>query len=293
MRMKAKEGVIKRYMEKEPSVALAFIFGSYASGYAHKESDFDVAVYLKDYPCSLLSSQVVRYEEGIMEQEEDVWFEVSQIVHKEVHLVCLNIAPASLIFNVLRNGIPLVIKDKGLYLDLYLKASNEAEDFLGFCEDFYRIKQRSKSLTAEDKDKLLLRVDFLGDQVKELERFRNLTQQEYQNDKDKRRIIERWTENINNALIDIAKIILASEHREMPRSYEETLLKFGILIGFSEETARKFSKFANLRNILAHEYLDILYSKIQNFIKEFAPLHENIKVFLDKTLRKKDNANGL
>jgi len=51
-----KEDALKECFERNPKVTLAFIFGSYVSGYAHKESDFDVAVYLKEYPCSLLSS---------------------------------------------------------------------------------------------------------------------------------------------------------------------------------------------------------------------------------------------
>ncbi len=281
-----KENALKECLERNPKVALAFIFGSYASGFAHKESDFDVAVYLRDYPCSLLSSQVIRYEEGIMQEEDEIWFEISQLVHKEVNIVCLNIAPANLICSVITTGIPLVIKDKGLYWELYLRASAEAEDFLGFCEDFYRIKQRAKSLTKEDKNRLLLKVDFLDDQVNEIERFRSLTKQEYVEDRDKRRIIERWAENTINALIDTAKIILASEHKSMPKSYEDTLLHFGLLVGLSEEKSRKFSKFANLRNILAHEYLDILYQRIQDFIKGFTPLYDKIKNFLNEYLEK-------
>ncbi|MFH1562933.1 MAG: HepT-like ribonuclease domain-containing protein [Nitrospirota bacterium] len=286
-----KENALKECFERNPKVALAFIFGSYATGFAHKESDFDVAVYLKEYPCSLLSSEVIYYEKGIMQEEDEIFIEVSHIVPKEVNVVCLNIAPASLISNVFRTGIPLVIKDRKLYLELYLRASSEAEDFLRFCEDFYRIKQKAKSLNEEAKNKLLLRVDFLGDQVKEFERFRSLTQQEYQENIDKRRIIERWTENTINAMIDIAKIVLASEHRPMPGSYEDTLFHFGFLVGLSEEESKRFSKFANLRNILAHEYMDILYQKIQGFVKGFAPLYEKINGFLDGYLEIKELSN--
>jgi len=223
---------------------------------------------------------VIYYEKGIMQEEDEIRSEVTHIVHKEVDLVSLNIAPASLISNVFRIGVPLVIKDKGLYWELYLRASNEAEDFSRFCEDFYKIKQRANSLSKEAREKLMVRIDFFTDRVKEIDRFRKFTWQEYQEDIDKRRIIERWVENTINALIDITKIVLASEGREMPRSYEESLLHFGILADLSEEEARKFSKFANLRNILAHEY----HQKIQDFIKEWTALEEKIKGFLDKYL---------
>lgn len=281
-----RESALRKWFEGNPKVALAFIFGSYATGFAHKESDFDVAVYLKEYPCSLLSSEVIYYEKGIMQEEDEIFIEVSHIVPKEVNVVCLNIAPANLISNVFRTGIPLVIKDKGLYWELYLRASAEAEDFLGFCEGFYRIKQGASSLSKEAREKLLIRIDFLIDRVKEIDRFRKFTWQEYQEDIDKRRIIERWAENTMNAMIDIAKIVLASESRPMPKSYEDALLYFGMLAGLSEEEFRKFSKFASLRNILAHEYLDMLYQRIQNFIKEFTLVYEKIKGFFDKYLNK-------
>jgi uncharacterized protein YutE (UPF0331/DUF86 family)/predicted nucleotidyltransferase len=276
-----KENALKECFERNPKVTLAFIFGSYATGFAHKESDFDVAVYLREYPCSLLTSQVIYYEKGIMQEEDEIRSEVIHIVQREVDLVSLNIAPASLISNVLRTGIPLVIKDTGLYWELYLRASNEAEDFSEFCEDFYKISKSAESLMPDAKNKLLEKLQFLNTELKEIEGFKRLTLEEYEEDKAKRRNIERWAENTINAIIDISKIVLASEHRGMPRSYEESLLRFGILADLSEEEARRFSKFANLRNILAHEYLDILYQKIQDFIEGFTPLYEKIKGFLD------------
>ena len=100
-----------------------------------------------------------------------------------------------------------------------------------------------------------------------------VTFDDYREDKMKRRGIERWAENILNATIDIAKITLASEKKLMPRTYEEALLNFGSLSGLSEEEARRISKFANLRNILAHKYLEILYVRLEKFIQEALPLY--------------------
>jgi len=55
------------------------------------------------------------------------------------------------------------------------------------------------------------------------------------------------------------------------------------LIGF-EEASKKFSKFANLRNILAHEYLDVLFEKIKEFIDEAEPLYKKLIDFVNKLL---------
>ncbi|MEW6684876.1 MAG: HepT-like ribonuclease domain-containing protein [Candidatus Edwardsbacteria bacterium] len=272
--------LLKDYFSKRPDVLMAFIFGSYAKGHQMQESDFDVAVYLRGRRRSIEGD-----EEIDDEKESEIWFDVVNIVKKDVDLICLNNAPASLVSQVIKTAIPLIIKDKKLYWEIYLKASLETEDFLKFAVDFWKIKKRAKSLTKEEKSRLLVRIDFWEGQIEELFRFRNLTFKEYQEDIDKRRIIERWAENIINATIDIAKIILASEKKSMPRTYEEALQNFGIFAGLTEKEAKRLSRFANLRNILAHEYLDILYHKIQNFIKEIPTLYKKISNFLEKYLK--------
>ncbi len=264
---------LRDYFAKRDDVLMAFVFGSYASGKETPESDFDVAIYLKQEK----------------KETDKIWLEVTDIVQKEVDLVCLNDAPASLISNVIKTGKFLAIKDQKLYLDTYLRASLEAEDFLGFAEDFWEIYKRAKSLLPEQKVRLLERLQFLENELKEIEEFRQLTFKQYQDDKTKRRNIERWAENIINASIDTAKIILASEKKTMPKSYEEALCNFGIFAGLTEKNSKKLSKSANLRNILAHEYLDILYEKIQDFIREFPPLHKKIAAFLERYLSKPDS----
>lgn len=261
--------LLKEYFRKNKDILLAFLFGSFAKGLVTKESDFDIAVYLRD-----------------PKKEDEIWLEVSKIIQKEVDLVCLNEAPASLVSNVFKTGIPLAIKDRKLYWELYLQKSSEAEDFLYFLRDFWRIKQKAKSLNREEQGRLLIRVDYLKEELKELDRFKSLSWENYLKDRDKRKLIERWTENILNATIDIAKMILASEKKAMPKSYEEALFDFAIFIGFDLQGAEKFAKFANLRNLLAHEYLDILYQKIQFFLKEAPDFYQKILSFLDSYLEK-------
>ena len=268
--------ILKKYFEKESAVLLAFVFGSFAKGLETKESDFDIGVYFKNY------------KPGVTQKEENkIWFEVTRLVKKSVDLISLNEAPATLISSIFKTGIPLTIKDKKLYWELYLQANSEAEDFLYFLEDFRKIKEKAKSLKKEEKERLLIRIDYLKDELKELDRFRVLSWKEYLENRDKRKLIERWTENILNAVIDIAKIILASEKKEMPRSYEEALFNFALFVNLNVNEAKKFSKLANLRNILAHQYLNILYKRIQNFIKEFPPLYKKISKFLDQYLKEK------
>ena len=270
--IKDKIKLVRNYFRQKPEVLMSFIFGSYAAGRETSGSDFDIAVYFRD-------SEKTDYS-----NEDQIRLEVTEILHQDIDLVCLNGAPASLVSDVIKTGIPLFIRDRKLYWTLYLKVSLEAEDFLGFARDYMKIYQNAKSLVPEQKTRLLARLQFLEDEFREIGEFEKLTFKEYQDDKIQRRNIERWTENIINASIDIAKIILASEKKKMPGSYEEALRDFAMSAGLADDEARKFAAFAGIRNILAHEYLEILYGRIQNFIKESPLLYKKILHFLDNYL---------
>lgn len=262
---------LKEYFKRQDDVLMAFVFGSYARGREMAESDFDIAIYLKgrDYD---------------IKKSDEIWSDVTELLKKDVDLVCLNYAPATLVSNVMKTGIPLTIKNKRLYWEVYLRNTSEAEDFLRFLEDFWRIKQRAKSLSDEDKPRLLVRIDFLKTQMEEFGRFQDLTFDEYQRDIDKKRIVERWAENIINATIDITKIILASEKKLMPKTYEEAMRDFGILSGLTGDESRRFARLAHLRNILAHEYLEVLYESLRDFIKNSPLLYKKVFAFLERYL---------
>ena len=83
-----------------------------------------------------------------------------------------------------------------------------------------------------------------------------------------------------NAAIDIAKIILASEKKPAPQTYEEALSNFATLAGLNAVHVEQLSGLARLRNMLAHEYLDILYGRIRNFIEVFPELYTKLSRFL-------------
>jgi uncharacterized protein YutE (UPF0331/DUF86 family)/predicted nucleotidyltransferase len=237
---------LQRYAEGEKSILLAFIFGSEAKGLEGEDSDLDIAVFLKN-----------------KEEEDRIWLEFSKLMDREIDLIILNDAPATLISNIFKTGTAIVVKDKKLHWNLFLRCSLEAEDFSEFALDYWKIYSRSRSLIPEDKVRLIERIHFLTEEFTEIPGFESLTFQEYQENKVIRRNVERWTENIINATIDIAKLILASEKKEMPKTYEQTLSKFGDFIGLNEKERDELAVFARLRNILAHEYLDVLCDRIK------------------------------
>ncbi|MBC7190537.1 nucleotidyltransferase domain-containing protein, partial [Candidatus Aerophobetes bacterium] len=153
---------LRKYFEKKENVILAFVFGSWVKGTFGEDSDIDIGVYLKDE-----------------KEEKSIWVELSRITGCKVDLVVLNSAPASLVSNIFKTGIPLAIKDKKLFWDIYLTKTSEAEDFYEFAKSYQDIYRRAKSLTPEDKTRLIERIQFLESEFKEIDYFESLTFKEY------------------------------------------------------------------------------------------------------------------
>lgn len=273
LKMINKLEALNQYFNKESSVLLAFLFGSRAKGISGELSDWDIAVYFR--PKEYLEIETDADFPG----ENRIWSDLIDILGTDnVDFVVLNRARASLVYNVLRMGKPLMIKDRKLYLDLLCKVSYEAIDWWDFVYDFWKIGEKSKSLHPEEKTRVLEYLRFLENEFSEIDRIKEFNWQDYNQDSFKRKIIERWVENLVMSALDIVKVILASEKREIPQTYKETLKIFGTLY-VDPFFAEKFSEFAALRNILVHEYLDIKWRRIKNFIDQAEKL---FPIFIEK-----------
>jgi len=281
MNLREKIKLLNEYFKNKEEVLMAFLFGSCASRKETKDSDIDIAVYLKPTERNIEWEQKKEYPE-----ENIIWDEVEKITGRDTDLIILNRVSPILVYDILKNGIPLVIKDKDLLWKLHEIVERETEDFTEFMEDYLRIKTLSKSLTKEARRRLLQRFDYLLTYWPEKEKFLQLDFTTYQQNPDQRRNIERWVENITNVTLDIAKIILASEKKKMPGSYREVLFEFALFMNLSEEEAKKFSEISRLRNILAHEYLDILYNRIRDFLVNTAYFYERLIDFLKNYIEK-------
>lgn len=123
-------------------------------------------------------------------------------------------------------------------------------------------------LEYQNKLSILKRVEFIHLELKDLEQYKNLTFEEYNTNRFIRRNVERIIENIANAIIDISKIIIATSDIQVPDSYREMILKLSELNIIDTELATSIAEVARLRNILAHQYLDIRWEYLKNFIDE-------------------------
>lgn len=264
---------LTQYFKKESSVLLAFLFGSRAKGRESGISDWDIAVYF--HPKDYLEFETERE----YPDENRIWSDLIGLLETdEVDFVVLNRARAPLIYNILRTGTPLILRDRRLYLDLLCRVSYEAVEWWDFVADFWKISQKAKSLPPEERTRVLEYLRFLENEFSEIERIKEFDWKDYVQDSFKRKIIERWVENLVMSALDIVKVILASEKREIPQTYKDTLKIFGALY-IDTSFGEKFSEFAFLRNILVHEYLDIKWRRIKNFIDQAERLYP---VFIKK-----------
>jgi len=273
---------LKDYFEKRDDVVMAFLFGSFAKGQAVYDSDVDIAVYFKPE-----KRRVESEEDKIYPEENQIWENVEKIIKRNVDLVILNKARPLVAFDVLQTGIPIIIKNRPLYWNFYSLIHSSALDFMEFSQDYRRVKERSNSLSETDKERLFRLTEFLGEEIKSYEDFKNLDWKEYSLNRHIKRDVEHWLENIVNASIDIAKIILASEKLPRPETYKDTMKSLEVVKGeFDKKTAEKLSEFAGLRNIITHEYMDIRWRQIQEFIKTSKKSYEYLIEFVKKNYLK-------
>jgi len=131
-------------------------------------------------------------------------------------------------------------------------------------------------LLPEDKERLTRYIDFMESELADFPKFRKVDWGTYNEDRDVRRNIERWVENIVNCSIDIAKVILASEDRRIPTSYKGILKELGGTQHFDETFGDEISQWDSLRNILAHEYLNIRWDSLKEFIRNSEPIYKKL-----------------
>jgi len=113
---------LKTYFEGRDDIAFAFLFGSAARGRVRREGDVDIAVYFKP-------EKEVEWEafNKTYEGENRIALDLERLLKKEVDLLVLNRARAVIADEIIRKGKPVIIRDRGFFLDFLCIVSDEAE----------------------------------------------------------------------------------------------------------------------------------------------------------------------
>lgn len=105
---------IKEVIEKDKDILFAFLYGSYALNANHPKSDIDIAVYLKP-------SHIETY---LQKQKKLTDVLITKLHTDRVDLRVLNTLPFLLKYRVIKEGIPVSIKDESEKVDFETKLMN-------------------------------------------------------------------------------------------------------------------------------------------------------------------------
>ena len=92
---------LKELLNYDSTVSFVFIFGSYVRKRQKGASDIDIAIYFNKPPDGIDLLHLIN--------------KLSDLTGKNVDLIVLNSASAFLRHQVMKHGIPLIIKDKTTY----------------------------------------------------------------------------------------------------------------------------------------------------------------------------------
>ena len=179
------------------------------------------------------------------------------------------------------------MRDRAFHTRYFLAVTAVASDFLETEREYRAVRDRSRSLSAIDRSRLERILDFISTELRDRDQFRSVTLDRYQGDRDLRRNLDRWVEMLINAAIDIGKIVLASERRTVPYTYGQILAELEAVERFSY-LAGRLGPLAALRNVLAHEYLELRFGRVERFVESGADAVDEVARLARLWLRDSD-----
>jgi uncharacterized protein YutE (UPF0331/DUF86 family) len=84
----------------------------------------------------------------------------------------------------------------------------------------------------------------------------------YRDDAETRDIVERRFEKATQACIDIARILLRDIDGTAPDTYAKAMQRLGKRNVLQSSTATEMARAAQFRNVLAHEYGDVIDDEV-------------------------------
>ena len=116
--------IVRSYLEKFDKIVFAYLYGSVARGEIHAFSDVDVAIYLKKTD--------LQYYMKILANFPDLG--------REVDVRLLNDAPPLFRYNVIKDGILILCRDKRIHEEFLFKTFIEALEIKDDIEKIIRNK---------------------------------------------------------------------------------------------------------------------------------------------------------
>ena len=243
---------LKEALSKDPNVLFAYLFGSYAAGLQRRDSDIDVAIYFKRPPVALSFL--------------DYLFRLGEISGRNVDLISLNGTSPFLKRQVLKDGIPLVVKDRVL--------------FKKFTSGIVVVDKMADA----DKELVERKLKKMEELLRELRSVSGISLSECSKNVVLKRFIERNLELLIEQMFKICNHIVAKLSGKASESYAhcfEVLVQHGVISRRYLETYKKMARFGNL---LVHLYDDVddslVFSIYNKNLSDFELFIREVRAFL-------------
>jgi len=130
------------------------------------------------------------------------------------------------------------------------------------------------------------KAEFVEECLEILAARQSITREAYRTDAVTRDVVERRFEKASQACVDIGRMLLRDIDGRAPDSNAAVMERLATVEVLSEETASDMAQAAMFRNVLAHEYGDVLdqdivYEALQDLGRYRTFLHE-LRNYLDE-----------
>jgi predicted nucleotidyltransferase len=128
--------LLKDYFDEREDIVFAFLFGSAARGKVRREGDIDIAIYFQPEKDVEWENFSKKYK-----GENRIALDLERLLKKEIDLVVLNRTKSVLADEIIRRGKPIIIKDRGIFMDFLCIVSDEAEYVRDWLTGSYKEKR--------------------------------------------------------------------------------------------------------------------------------------------------------
>jgi len=129
MKIRNLVAVLKRIFEKDEEILFAYLYGSHVFNTVHFESDIDVAVYLK--PSDI--------KKQIRKEEELTSALVTKFHTDKIDLRILNSLPFLLQYRIMKEGIPILVKDASERVNFEIRVMNRFFELRPYLDEYYQM----------------------------------------------------------------------------------------------------------------------------------------------------------
>lgn len=144
-------------------------------------------------------------------------------------------------------------------------------------------------MTVHDRDRVetvVEKVEYVEESLAILADKQSVTRDRYRSDPEVRDVVERRFEKATTACLDVARMLLKDIDGRAPESNAATMERLHEVGVLSGATADEMAQAALFRNVLAHEYGDVLdhevvFDALQDLERYRRFLHE-VRDYLDR-----------